>query len=503
MKIFNASQTRHLDQATINKESVSSIDLMERASREFVKAFVKEISPQKRIFIFAGTGNNGGDALSIARLLALENYSINCFLINTKGALKVDTNLNKFRLTSISGINFHEGNDSPKPSIEKDDIIIDGLIGSGLNKPLAGVLADLVNYLNGTQAKIYSIDIPSGLYGEDNSKNISANIIKAYKTFTFQFPKLAFLLPDSGCFTQHWDFLDICLDSKAIEQEQTPYYYLQKEDICPLLRPKSCFDYKNKFGHALIVAGSKGKMGAAILCSKASMRAGAGLLSVYLPKDGEAIMQTAFPEAMTIADDSNNIIKHFPDTSSFSSVGIGPGIGTHPDTALALKEFLARNQKPLVLDADALNIISRNKECLKLVPKNSILTPHVGEFDRLAGQSDSSFERLQKARDLAAEINGIVVLKGAYTAICTPEKEVFFNSTGNPGMATAGSGDVLTGIITGLLAQNHSALEAAKIGVYVHGLAGDIAAKKMSQNSLIASDIVDNLTNVFLAYQQV
>ena len=498
MKIFSTSLIRELDNYTIEKEPINSIDLIERASMKFVETLKKEVSNQQRVFVFAGPGNNGSDALSIARLLSLENYSVECFLFNPKDELSADCETNKLKIPSIPTIAFHEikGSFSP-PEIDPEDIVIDGLFGSGLNKPLMGGFASLVNFINNTGAKIYSIDIPSGLFGEDNFLNAKATIIKAYKTLTFQFPKLAFLLPDSGVYVGKWEVLDIGIHPEAIDQQDTPYYYTEKQNISPLLHKRSPFAYKNTFGHSLIIAGSKGKMGAAVLCAKSCLRSGSGLVTTHLPECGEAIMQTAFSEAMVVTDTENDFISQIHDIATYSAIGIGSGIGTNEATALALKELLFQTPKALVLDADALNIISSHKEWMEFIPADSILTPHIGEFDRLVGVSNSSFERLEKAQELASQLKSIIVLKGTYTAICSPGGEIYFNSSGNSGMATAGSGDVLTGIITGLLTQNYSSLNAAKVGVYLHGLAGDIASEKHSQEGLIASDIIDNLGMAF------
>jgi NAD(P)H-hydrate epimerase len=499
MKIFNINQINELEKSTIEQLPVSSIDLMERASIQFVKRFTQEVSNDKRIFVFAGPGNNGGDALAISRLLAAENYIVKCYLLNTKNNLSKDCEINRSRLLATSKIAFNEiRTEFAPPVIEKNDIIIDGIFGTGLSKPLSGGYAALVKYINSTEAKIYSIDIPSGLHGEHHVQDARDFIVKAYKTFTFQFPKLAFLLPDSGTYTGSWEILDIGLDANQIAQMDTSYYYTEKSDILPLFQTRNPFSYKNNLGHALIVAGSRGKIGAAVLCAKACLKAGAGLVTALLPACGETIMQIVIPEAMVIADKKENVfISETPDITPYSTIAIGPGIGKQMATSEVLKEILSQTQKPIVLDADALNIISEDKEWLKIVPVNSILTPHAGEFDRLVGKSATSYERLQKAVDLAATLKSIIVLKGAFTAICTPERDVYFNSTGNPGMATAGSGDVLTGIISGFLAQNYTPLDAARMGVFVHGLAGDIAMENGSQESLIASDIIDNLSNAF------
>jgi NAD(P)H-hydrate epimerase len=499
MKIFTTSQIHELDKYTIAYEPVASLDLMERAAQKFTKAFIREVPSSRRIFIFAGPGNNGGDALAIARLLIAENYAVETYLLNNKDQLSVDCKKNKIQFLSLSHSHFHEIKEKlPAIDIKKEDIIIDGLFGSGLNKAVTGLAADFIRLMNVSHAKIYAIDIPSGLFGENNEHNIPENIVKAYKTFTFHSPKLAFLLQDNAPYTGKWTVLDIGLHPKGIENLQTDIYFTEKTDIAPLIHCRNRFAHKNNFGHALIVAGSRGKIGAGVLSAKACLKSGAGLVTTHVPACGEIIMQTAFPEAMVDADKEMNLISEVNRLESFSAIGIGPGIGTSEKTKAAVERLLAQYKKPLILDADALNIISQQREWLKIIPAHSILTPHVGEFDRLMGNSATAYERLNKARNLAAEYNCIVVLKGAFTAICLPNKEVHFNSTGNQGMATAGSGDVLTGLLTGLLAQSYAPTEVAKIGVYIHGLAGDIAAEKNSCESMLAGDIIENIGKAYL-----
>ena len=498
MKIFTTAQVRQLDQYTCRFEPIDSIDLMERASQRFTQAFVREISPDRRIFVFAGPGNNGGDALAIARLLAAQNYSLAVYLFDSKDKLSIECRMNKLQILSLNTLYFYEINAKiPFIDIKRNDIVIDGLWGSGLNQPITGLAADLIHLINRSEAKIYAIDIPSGLQGENNEGNIPANIIKAFRTFTFHSPKLAFLLPDSAPYTGDWTVLDIGLHPEGVRQMETPFYLTEKENIAPLIRRRSRFAYKNTFGHALVVAGSRGKMGAAVLAAKACLRSGAGLATVHLPACGETIVQTAVPEAMIRTDREKDFIAEVDDLESFSSIGIGPGIGTSPLTQLALEKLLRHSNKPMVLDADALNILSLRPEWMKLIPENSILTPHVGELDRLSGKSSSAYERLEKARRMAAELRCILVLKGAFTAVCLPDGTVHFNSSGNPGMATAGSGDVLTGLLTGLLAQSYPPAEAAIVGVFLHGCAGDRAAEKLSQHSLMAGDIIDFIGEAF------
>ena len=499
MKIFTVSQMRELDQYTIAHEPIASIALMERASGKFAEAFAEEISSMQRIVVFAGPGNNGGDALAVARILMHKGYKMIVYLLNIHNKLSEDCEINRFRLLSVIRNNYFELSDDLSPvNIKQDDIVIDGLFGSGLNKPLNGIAAELVHLINNSGTKVYSIDMPSGLFGETNENNIFGNIIKATKTFTFQSLKLAFLLPDNEIYVGQWKVLDIGLHDKTIMQTPTYYHYLEKADISKLLKSREKFAYKNNFGHALIVAGSKGKMGAAVLSTKATLRSGAGLVTTHIPSRGEIVMHTAFPEAMLGIDEHEDMITGVSSIEGFSAIGIGPGIGTEESTRKVLGNIFINAKKPLVVDADALNLIAGDKKLMKILPPCSILTPHVGELQRLTKKSNSSYDTLELARDLAATTLCIVVLKGAYSAVCLPDKKVYFNSTGNAGMATAGSGDVLTGIITGLLAQSYSPENAAKIGVYMHGLAGDIAVKERSEESLIAQDIIDYLGKAFV-----
>ena len=346
---------------------------------------------------------------------------------------------------------------------------------------------------------VVSIDIPSGLMGEDNTGNIPENIIQANFTLTFQFPKLSFFFAENGKYIGVWEVLPIRLHPDGIALTQTDFLFIEKEEIQQIIQKRSRFGHKGSFGHALLIAGSFGKMGAAVLASKACLRAGAGLLTTHIPHFGYSIIQTAVPEAMASVDQHDSIFTEFPDLSQFSAVGVGPGINQKTNTKRALKELIEKSKLPLVIDADALNILAENKTWLEKLPENSILTPHPGEFKRLAGESANAYENIQKQIEFSKKYKVIVVLKGAFTSVSTPDGRLFFNSSGNPGMATAGSGDVLTGIILGLLAQGNSPENAALAGVYLHGLAGDLAAQKNSEYSLVAGDIVKFLGKAFLS----
>ncbi len=487
-----------MDQYTIDHEPVSSIELVERAAIAFTHEFCRHFSKQTRIFVFAGEGNNGADALAIARLLIEESYRVETFLFNPNEHLSTDNQFNKQRLEAVPNVTFNEIiKDFYTPKIEDKDIIIDGLFGSGLNRPLERGYAALVDFINKCKAKIVSIDIPSGLFGEDNRTNTMKSVIKADFTYTFNFPKLAFLLPENAPYVGQWTRLDINMHPDIVKKTETKYSLITENDISLAIRPRDRFAHKGTFGHALLVAGSRGKFGAALLAARSCLRSGAGLLTVHVPERAEQIFQSAFPEAMLSFDPHSDFFSSIPNLSPYNAVGIGPGIGQHPETASALDRLMSEYNKPMVIDADAINLIASNKDLFAKIPKRSILTPHPKEFDRIAGVSENSYDRLLKAQEMANTYKICIVLKGAYTATCSPEGNVYFNSCGNPGMATAGSGDVLTGIILGLLAQGYEPETAAVAGVYLHALAGDKAAKTRTQESMIASDITEMLGIAF------
>ena len=453
---------------------------------------------QTRIIIFAGQGNNGADALAIARLLTEESYRVETYLFNPTEHLSPDCEANKRRLLLMDRVEFTEViEDFTPPVLTEHDIVIDGLFGSGLNRPLTGGFAAVVDYINKSDAHVVSIDIPSGLFGEDNRGNDREAIVKANLTLTFEFPKLAFFLAENAPYVGEWKTLEIGLHPDVIERTETPYTMVTEEDISYVIQPRDRFAHKGTFGHALLIAGSKGKMGAAILAAKACLRSGAGLLTVHIPQRGEGVFQTNFPEAMLSFDTNVDFFSSVPELSPYNAIGVGPGMGQHMESGAAIERILQTNSKPMVIDADAINLLATNKSLISRIPERSILTPHPKEFDRIAGESASGYERLMKAKAFAVENHLIVVLKGAYTAICTTAGNIYFNSCGNPGMATAGSGDVLTGIILGLLAQGYEPETAAVMGVFIHGTAGDLAAIYQSEESLIASDIIDMLGKAF------
>ncbi|MDQ1332200.1 MAG: ADP-dependent NAD(P)H-hydrate dehydratase / NAD(P)H-hydrate epimerase [Bacteroidota bacterium] len=491
MKIFRSYQIKQIDEYTIIHEPVSSVDLMERAANQLFKWFISRFDRKHPIFIFAGPGNNGGDGLALARMLFFERYKPEVFFVKLSSQTSGDCESNLKRLENETDVPFRTIAEIGQfPEIREEGIIVDAIFGSGLSRPAEGLAAEIIQKINNCHSTKISIDIPSGLFGEDNSTNNAENIINADFTLSFQFPKLAFMFPENEKFTGEWTILPIGLDNGIIEATDTQYAFLDNSLIKPLLKPRNKFDHKGIFGHGLLIGGSYGKMGAVVLGAKAALRTGIGLITCHIPACGDLILQCSAPEAMVIHDRSEKYVSETGTVDTFSAVGVGPGIGTGPETQNALYDLLLKCKKPLVIDADGLNIISENKKWLEAIPAGTVLTPHPKEFERLAGKSSDSFSRLKNQTEFSARFNCIVVLKGAHTCITAPDGRVWFNNTGNPGMATAGSGDVLTGMILSLLARGYEPLNAALTGVYLHGLAGDVAAGRSDQESLIASDII-------------
>lgn len=502
VKIFNVSQIKKIDNCTVVNQGITSIDLMERASLAVSEKLTRFLDIKQPILVFAGTGNNGGDALAIARILRSKHFILDVYIVAPHNNFSADCLANKERLDRLMDVRLiKEAKDIPY--IHPNCIIIDGLFGSGLNRPLEGVFLDVVELVNASHNIVYSIDMPSGLFAESNTDNNPDGIVKADKVFTFQFPKLSLLLPDSGDYCKKMHVLDIGLCEKCIDEEQTDLFLIEKTDVSGLVLPRDTFSHKGTYGKALLIAGSYGKMGAAVLSARACLRTGVGLLTVHVSRCGVDILQVAVPEAMVRADVSSEKVSRVGGDVGDFTIGVGPGVGTDKEAKELLFDLFNRYRKPMVIDADALNLIATDDLLKNRIPPKSILTPHPVEFDRLWGSvSVDGYERLQKARVFAEKYDVYIVLKGAYTAIVTPEKKVYFNSTGNPGMATGGSGDVLTGMITSLLAQKYLPENAAVLGVYLHGLAGDLAAKSKSQQGMLAGDLIEYIGKAYRALKK-
>lgn len=502
MKIFTGAQIRELDKYTIEHEPIKSIDLMERAAKALTWAISERWPSTVPVIVFAGPGNNGGDALAVARMLSDQGYDVTSYLFNVNGNLSADCAVNKSRLLEKKSRQFIEvTQEFDPPQLEEGVLVVDGLFGSGLTKPLAGGFASLVKYINASPAEVVSIDIPSGLMTEDNTYNVRTNIIRADMTLTLGQTKLAFLFPENQSLIGQLKVLDIRLSKEGIQKTDAQYTMLEDSDVAPLLKSRDPFDHKGTMGQAMIVAGSYGMAGAAVLAARACLRAGAGKVLVRTPKKNVNILQISVPEAVLLIDREETMFSETVDTDQCNAMGIGPGLGTTEQSAIAMIAQMRRTQCPIVCDADAINMLANHRAWIQQLPKGVILTPHPKELDRLEGHSADSFERLTKARHLAERLQAYVLLKGHFSALCTPDGHVVFNTTGNPGMASAGSGDVLTGIITGLLARGYSQQEACIIGMYLHGLAGDLAARSLGEESLIASDLVDFLPKAFLKIQ--
>ena len=496
MYILNRDEIREWDAYTILHEPVTSVDLMERAAIQCAEWIAQRIGPLQKFIIFCGKGNNGGDGLAIARLLYEKGYPVSVYVLASgkEGSADFDTNLQKLLSSPI--VVSHIDDQDDFPVIETGTVVVDALFGTGLNKPLEGAAAQLVEYINSSIAFVISIDLPSGLFIDQSSKGNS--IIRATYTLTFQCLKTGLLVQENAIYIGEVHVLDIGLDLQFLEGKIIHQEFIEPSLVQAIYKPRNAFAHKGNFGHALIIAGSYGKMGAAVLAAKACLCSGAGLTTVYAPKCGYNILQVAIPEAMVFTDENENFVSTLPmEIEKYESIGIGPGIGTQEPTQNLLSFIVRRYKKPIVLDADALNCLAVQTDLFKQLPPDSILTPHPKEFDRMFGEHADDFIRIQTARQKAKELNIILVVKGHHSVIATPGGQVYFNSTGNAGMAKGGSGDILTGIITALLAQGYTAAQAAILGVYLHGLAGDIAAKDHALESLTATDLINGLSTAF------
>lgn len=494
MKVFSVSQIRAWDTYTIANEPISSLNLMERASVAFVRWFCERFDDRHCVKIFCGMGNNGGDGLAIGRMLIQKHYNVQVYIVKHSEESSADFRGNLGRLQLQTNVKWIE-NVSHLPSLSDKDYVIDALLGSGLSRPVEGILKDTIQAINGSNSTIVSVDIASGLFA-DSPNFPSDTIIKPTFTVSFQCPKLAFFQPQCADYVGEWQVIDIGLLPEYEQATDTPYFYTNSAQIShwSLSRSRKKYAHKGSYGHALLVGGSYGKIGAMVLSAKACLRSGVGLLTVQIPRCGYDILQTSLPEAMVLPDWHWMVNTTVPDITPYSALGIGPGMGKDSLTLQMLRGLLSSLNQPVVLDADALNLISENQDLLDIIPKNSILTPHPKEFQRLLRQNwNNDYEKLGLLLDFAQKHQVIVCLKGAHTAIAFPDRTIHFNSTGNPGMATGGSGDVLTGILTGLLAQGIPPTEAAIFGVYQHGAAGDRAAQKCTQPALIASDIINEM----------
>lgn len=494
--VLNAEQIREADAYTIAHEPVDNIDLMERAAGRCYDYIAQRYDKQHCFTVFCGTGNNGGDGLVMARLLAQSGYNVRVFTIQTGAGSSDGFRVNLERAGVVCPVTRISA-ENDFPALDKNERVIDALFGTGLSRAPEGLVAELIEYINRHSFHTISIDLPSGLYADRSAAAHKKQIVNAKLTLTFQLPKLAFFLPENALYVGFFRVINIGLDLGFIASCKTRYHVTELNDLAGIIVPRNPFSHKGTYGHALVMGGSEGKTGAAVLSAMACLRAGAGLLTVKAPRCAHEALKAVLPEAMLEQEPGEFYITSGIEQERYDALGIGPGLGTHEETARVLKLLIQTFQGPMVIDADALNILSENKTWLSFLPAGCVLTPHPGEFERLFGKSSGDDERIELLVSSAVKFGVHIVLKGRYSLIATPGGNVFINTTGNPGMATGGSGDVLTGIITGLLAQGLTPLDACMAGVGIHGLAGDMALETQSEQSLIASDLVRHLGRAF------
>ena len=498
MKILAPEHTKQADKITVQNQNITYLELMERAGETIFNMMHERLQGAPiKIHVFCGLGNNGGDGLVIARHLEQHGYHVITYIVNFSDNRSDEFLANFDRLKSISKnwpIQLKNADDFPV--IVPQDMVIDCIFGIGLNRPMVEWVKDLIKHINQSNPFVISVDVPSGLYADKAPEDKEA-VIYCNVCLTFQAPKLVFFLPETAGYIQDIDIVDIALDQNFMQQVETNMELIQKAEVLSLYQPREKFSHKGTYGHALLIGGSRGKIGSMILASKSSLTSGAGLVTSIIPKCGYEIMQTAIPEVMVIDNEHDDYLVDFSSEMDAAVICIGMGLGKKAQTVQAFKDFLNTNKKQLVIDADGLNILSENKGLLKLLPAQTVLTPHPKELERLIGKWKDDFEKLDKTKQFSKEYDCIIVIKGSNT-ITVYKESLYVNTTGNPGMATAGSGDVLSGIITGLISQNYLPLHAAIFGVYLHGSAGDIGVEATAYQALIASDITENLGKAYL-----
>ncbi|MFN8276658.1 MAG: NAD(P)H-hydrate dehydratase [Chitinophagales bacterium] len=496
MKLLTADQQRRAEAETITHAPIASIALMERAAEACTAAILKKF-PSADFLVVCGMGNNGGDGLAIARLLAQQQCSSAIALIRHREKMSSDTrtNLNRLKEMNIS-ITEISSEKQLQLHLTENTVIIDALLGNGINRPPDGLLRTTIESVNQSQYPVISIDVPSGLPIDSLPQKGDA-IIRATYTLALHQPKRSFLFPESAPFTGSWEILDIGINTQSIADKEINTFFTTFEDLTPFLLPREQFSHKGTHGHALLISGSKGKVGAAVLAATACLHSGAGLLTLHAPECAYTILQTTTPEAMVSVDKNEEVITQLPDIGPYHAIGIGPGIGQNAETALVLKQLIQNSGAPLVLDADALNILAENRTWLSFLPAGTIITPHPKEFDRLTEKHQDSCSRLTSAQQLARKHQIYVVLKGAFTAVVCPNDKVWFNSTGNAALARGGSGDILTGLITGLLARGYSSFQSALLGTYLHGLAADLATKQIHPEALRLTQLFPYVSAAF------
>ncbi len=500
MKIFTAEQIYQADKFTIEKQQITSDELMERAAValfDWMHRRLKDSQSNVKIQLFCGIGNNGGDGIALARHLHENGYTVEVYVVNysEKRAPDFLTNLDRLKARKV----WPEFLDAKTevPTIDKADIIVDAIFGLGLNRDPDEWVGAIIQKINQSSAFVLSIDVPSGLFTDKVPKKVD-RVVRANHVLSIQMPKLIFFLPQTGIFLDGWELIDIGLDREFLNEQEVDFQYVERFDVARLYRPRPKFSHKGTYGHALIIGGSYGKIGAVNLAARACLACGSGLVTAYVPQCGTIPLQTAVPEIMVVSDRNDKKLTNIEIAFSPSSIGLGMGMGIDQETVAAMESFLKRDSFPMVIDADALNILAAHEKLFEKIPKGAVLTPHPKELERLIGEWENDFEKLEKARAFSKTHECILIIKGAHTVIIQGAK-AYINATGNPGMATAGSGDVLAGMITGLIAQGYPPLEASIFGVYLHGLAGDLAAAEIGYEAVTATTLIDFLGKAYVA----
>lgn len=498
MKLFSKEQIYKGHAYSAESQKISSTELMERAGIQiFNWLHIRMQGAQVPIHVFCGIGDNGGNGLVVARQLITHGYNVKTYIVNHSKTRSKDflENYDRIKNTSKDWPTLLDNN-STFPEMHPNDIIVDAIFGTGLNRAVDGWIVNLFNHFRAQKAFTLSIDIPSGLSTDKAPTNPEA-VVNAGYTLSFQSPKLVFFLPETAKYTVQWEALDIGIDAQYLLETEANVELIGKNEMLPLYKPREKFSNKGNFGHAYIIGGSFGKMGAVTLASKAALISGAGKVSAYIPKCGYAILQTSFPEAMVECDNNETILTNIALETLPTAIGLGVGLGLKDETVKAVKTFLKENKLPLVIDADAISILGKDKDLLGLLPESTVFTPHPKELEYLIGKWSDDFDKIAKTKAFCEAYKAIVVIKG-FNTITVYNNKLFINTTGNPGLATAGTGDVLTGLITGLIAQSYNPLEAALFGTYLHGKSGDIMVEDTGYQSLIASHVIEGIPLAYL-----
>jgi ADP-dependent NAD(P)H-hydrate dehydratase / NAD(P)H-hydrate epimerase len=496
-KILSVPQIREADAFTIANEPITSVDLMERAGHACFSYMSRFIPLDDQVGVVAGRGNNGGDGLVIARLLHDRGYSVTVFLVgnDTTGSPDFMVNLERLQQLGVQPVSLDDGLDDLV--FEAFDWLVDALFGSGLTRPVTGLSGRVIDAMNHARSHVVSIDIPSGLFADTFTSPLTGSIVEADTTLSLELPKLAMLMPSCYLYTGLWKVVSIGLHKGFLRTVYSPYRIFCREDAVAVFMLRDRVSHKGNHGHGMLVAGSRGKGGAALLAAHAALRSGIGLLTAAIPEVLELPFHVSLPEAMLRVDPLHDETLLREDLDHFEAIAMGPGCGVGHDAEQLLKGVIQSHRQKLLLDADALNLLSMYPEWLCDLPENTILTPHPKEFDRLAGKAQNDFHRLELAAQFARHNKCVVVLKTAFPVVVTPHGTCTFSVQGNAGLAKGGSGDALTGVILGLLCRGYPAENAALLGVWLHARAATLVAETTGLDAMLPSDVIRMLGKAF------